>query len=161
MDIGILRSLVGVISFSSGADLDFAVTQHTDGASLLSAINNLPYRVGSTNTAAGLNLLHTAGQPGGALNLRDGFTHVAILITDGESNGGGTAEAASALHAANIYSQIYAVGVDQANIDELYLIASNRSLVFFTRDFDSAAIASLEQSVTQQLMPCVGKLSIV
>ena len=54
--------------------------------SLLSAINNLPYRAGFTNTAIGLNLLRTAGQPGGALNLRDGFNHITILITDGESN---------------------------------------------------------------------------
>ena len=149
------------MSFSTDAYLEFVVTEHTNQDSLLSAIDNLPYRVGFTNTSAGLDLLRTAGQPGGALNLRDGFTHVAILITDGESNGGNTSAAARALHAANIYNQIYAVGVDQANIDELNIIASERSCVFFARDFDSAAIASLEQSVTQQLMPCVGKLSIM
>ena len=117
--------------------------------------------MGLTDTAAGLDLLRTAGEPGGALNLRDGFTHVAILITDGESNGGNTTAAALALHDVNIYSEIYAVGVDQANTDELKLIASSPSFVFFTEDFDSAAITSLEQSVTQELMPCVGKLSIV
>ena len=79
---------------------------------------------------------------------------------DGESNRGNTAAAASELHASNIYTEIYAVGVDRADVNELNLIASELSLVFFTRDFDSAAIVSLEQSVTQQLMPCVGKLSI-
>ena len=160
LDIGLQRSLVGVISFSTSVRLNFGITQHTDQNSLLSAISNLPYREGYTNTAAGLDLLRTAGQPGGALKLRDGFTHIAILITDGKSNRGNTGVAASALHDANIYSEIYAVGINQADIDELKLIASEPSLVFFDGDFDSAAIASLEQSVTKQLMPCIGKLSI-
>ena len=160
LEIGLQRSLVGVILFSDNAIIHFDVTQHTDNTSLLSAINNLPYRAGLTNTAAALNLLRTAGQPNGALNLRDGFTHVAILITDGQSNLGDTTAAASALHAANIYTEVYAVGVNQADMDELNLIASERSLVFFDSNFDSAAILSLEQSVTQQLMPCLGKLSI-
>ena len=161
LDIGLQNSLVGVISFSTSVRLNFGVTQYTDQASLLSAIDSLPYRTGHTNTTAALNFLRTAGQPGGLLNLRDGFTHIAILITDGgESNRGNTGVAASALHDANIYSEIYAVGVNQADIDELKLIASEPSLVFFDSDFDSAAIASLEQSVTEQLMPSIGKLSI-
>ena len=162
LDIGLQRSLVGVISFSNGAAIDFSVTQHTDLNSLLLAIEKIPYRAGFTNTAAALNLLRTAGKPGGALNLRDGFIHVAILITDGESNRGNTTAAALALHASNIYTEVYAVGVDQADMDELNLIASEPSLVFFDSNFDSAAISSLEQSVTRQLI-CrdpLSKLSI-
>ena len=161
LDIGLQRSLVGIISFSSVDHLHFGVTQHTDQASLLTAINKISYKKGFTNTAAGLDLLHDAGLPNGDLNLRDGFTHIAILITDGKSNRGNTSRAASELHAANIYSEIYAVGIGNADVDELKLIASERSLVFFHSDFDSAAITSLEDSVTQQLMPCVCKLSIV
>ena len=161
MDIGLQRSLVGVITFSTDNHFHFGVTEHTDQASLLTAINSLPYKKGFTNTAAGLDLLRTAGLPNGDLNLRDGFTHITILIMDGKSNRGNTSRAASELHAANIYSEIYAVGVGNADVDELKLIASELSLVFFQNDFDSAAITSLEQSVTQQLMPCVGKLSIV
>ena len=159
MDIGLQRSLVGVILFGSDATAEFGVTQNIDEASLLSAINNLPYGGGSTNTAAALNLLRTAGQPGGALNLRDGFTHIAIVVTDGQSNDEtATLTAASALHASNIYNQVYAVGVSGADDTELNAIASDSSLVFFTSSFDSNTIAMLEQSVTQQLMPCVGKL---
>ena len=161
MDIGLQRSLVGVISFSTSVNFNFAVTTYTNEASLLSAIDRIPYRGGYTNTAAGLDLLRDAGQPSGPLNLRDGFTHIAILITDGKSNRGNTSRAVSELHAANIYSEIYAVGVENADVDELNLIASEPSLVFFHSDFDSAAISSLEDSVTKQLMPCVGKLSIV
>ena len=78
--------LVSYHSVPDNANLNFGVAQHTDQGSLLSAINSLPYREGFTDTAAGLDLLRTAGQPNGALNLRDGFTHVAILIMDRQSN---------------------------------------------------------------------------
>ena len=41
LDIGLERSLVGVILFGDTASIEFGVSQHTDEASLLSAINNL------------------------------------------------------------------------------------------------------------------------
>ena len=161
MDIGLQRSLVGVILFSTSTHIEFSVTQHTDEASLLTAIDNLPYGGGGTNTAVAIDLLRTAGQPGGALNLRNGFTHVAMLITDGRSNSQqATLTAASNLHSSNIYNQVYAIGVSGADATELNAIASDPSLVFFTSNFDSDSVAALEQSVTQQLMPCVGELSL-
>ena len=156
LDIGLQRSLVGTILFSTNAGIVFGVTQHTDEASLLTAIDNLPYNGGATNTAAALDLLRTAGQPGGALNLRNGFTHVAMLITDGRSNSQqATLTAASNLHSSNIYDQVYAIGVSGADATELNAIASDPSLVFFTGNLDSDSIVELEQNVTQQLMPCV------
>ena len=159
MDIGLQKSLVGVILFSSSPRIEFSVTQHTDEVSLLTAIDNLPYRGGGTNTAAALDLLRTAGQPGGTLNLRNGYTHVAMIITDGRSNNQqATLTAASALHSSNIYDQVYAIGVSGAVATELNAIASDPSLVFFTSTFDSDSVAALEQSVTQQLMSCVCKL---
>ena len=158
LDIGLQRSLVGAILFASNPSLEFGVTQNTNQGSLQAAITNLPYRSGGTNTAAALDLLRTAGQPGGALNLRNGFLHIAIVVTDGRSaSRSGTTNAASALHAANIFSQVYAIGVSGADINELQAIASHPSLVFFTANFDSNTIAQLQQSVTQMLMPCVRK----
>ena len=158
LDIGLRRSLVGAILFASSPSLEFGVTQNTNQADLQAAIANLPYRSGGTNTAAALDLLRTAGQPGGALNLRDGFIHIAIVVTDGRSASLRlTMEAASALHASNIYNQVYAIGVSGADQRELQAIASDPSLVFFTSSFDSRTIAALQQSVTQMLMPCVGK----
>ena len=158
LDIGLQRSLVGAILFSSSPSLEFDVTQNTNQSSLQAAIANLPYRGGGTNTADALDLLRTAGQPGGALNLRDGYIHIAIVVTDGRSNSQSeTINATSALHAANIYSQVYAIGVSGADINELQAIASNLSLVSFTSNFDNNTIAQLQQNVTQMLMPCVRK----
>ena len=161
LDIGLQINLVGVILFGTSTSIEFSVIQYTDKASLLAAIDNLSYRGGYTNTHAALDLLRTAGLPGGALSLRSGFTHVAIVITDGRSSDeNATLTAASALHSSNIYDQVYAIGVDRADVTELNAIASDPSLVFFTSNFDSDTVAALEQNVTQQLVPCVGKLSL-
>ena len=160
LDIGIRRSLVGVILFSSTARVHFPVTQHTAASTLLPALNpGLPYNGGGTGTDIALNLLQTAGQPGGALQLRPGHVHIAIIVTDGISNNPiATISAARALHASNIYNQVFAVGVSGADATELNAIASDPSLVFFTSNFDSSAIAALQQSVTQQL--CNSKLML-
>ena len=156
LDIGLQKSLVGVILFSNTANVVFGVTQHTDQFSLANAIYNMPYREGTTETAAALNLLRTAGQPGGALNLRNDSTHIAVLLTDGVSTSGhNTYTAAMALHESNIYDQIYAIGVtNQINPDELEGIASDPSFVFSSPSFE--ALDTFVETVAQQLIPCVG-----
>ena len=152
LDIGIQRSLVGVILFDGSARVHFPVTQHTVASTLLPALNpGLPYSGGGTNIAAALNLLRTAGQTGGALRLRAGYSHIAIVVTDGVSGRAATATAASALHSADTYDQVYAVGVGGADPVELNSIASDPSLVLFNSTFDSAAVSALGQNITQQL----------
>ena len=86
------------------------------------------------------------------MDLRPGYVPIAIVVTDGRSNSqNATLAAATALHASNIYAQVYAVGVSGANPTELNAIDSDPSLVFFTSNFDSAAIAAIQQNLTQQL----------
>jgi len=158
LDIGIQRSLVGVILFSNDATIHFPITQHTDASTLLPALNpGLPYSGGGTDTFDALDLLRTAGGDG-RLGLRLGYVHIAIVVTDGaSSNLGATLSAASALHASNIYDQVYAVGVSGARMTELEAIASDPSLVFFTTNFDNAAIRALQLGLTQEL--CNSKLN--
>ena len=86
LDIGIRRSLVGVILFNDYAIVHFPVTRHTTASTLLSALNpGLPYSGGGTNTQDALTLLRTAGQTGDALDLRSGYVPIAIVVTDGRS----------------------------------------------------------------------------
>ena len=159
LDIGLQRSLVGLFIFSTRVRLQFAVTDYTDKASLLTAINNIPYRQGVTHTQRALDYLRIQGQPGGTLKLRDGFTHVAILLTGGKSNFYNlTKTAADELHASGIYDQIYAVGIKSADMNELKNIASNDSYVFFTSTFDEDSIKELQDNVTKHLKPYFGKL---
>ena len=153
LDIGPQRSLVGTILFSTTARVHFPITKYINTSTLLPALNpGLPYSGGLTDTAAALNLLRTSGQPGGALGLRPGYTHVAIVVTDGKSNNEtATLNAASTLRTAGIYYQIYAVGISGADATELNAIAGDPLRIFFTSSFNSTAIAALQQSVTQQL----------
>lgn len=153
LDIGLMRSLVGVILFSRTAILHFPVTQHTIRDTLLPAINpGLPYRGRSTNTHLALQLMVAAGLPNGDLELRPGFANIAIIITDGMStNPQATLTAANALHQSNIYDEVYAIGVGNANVNELNAIASDPSFVLFNSTFDNDTLAALQQNITQML----------
>ena len=84
-----------------------------------------------------------------------------MLITIIESNDEqATLTAASNLHSSNIYDQVYAIGVSGADATEPNAIASDPSLVFFISQPNTNGIAAVVQNITQQLMSCVGKLSI-
>ena len=159
-DIGLESSLVGVILFSSNAIIQFPITQHTSTAMLLPAINpGLPYRARGTRTHLALELLHTAGESGGELGLRRGFPHVVILVTDGRSfDQTATIDEAILLRASGIYDEIYAIGLENANVTELNVIASDPSLVFFDSTFTNESVFMLQQDVVQKLCGMPGKL---
>jgi len=152
LDIGLQESLVGVILFSTEASIQFSLVEHTDEASLLSAIDpGIPYKRGRTNTAEALRLLLSSARDG-TMGLRNGRPHIAIVVTDGESNNrNATITAASKLHADGSFNQVYAVGVGGANLTELRVIASDPSLVRSTSSFDASAVQALQYNITEQL----------
>jgi len=159
LSIGPQESLAGVILFSSGATLHFDLSEHTDIAALSTAINpGLPYDGGSTNTAAALSLLLSSAQDG-SMGLRPGHPAIAIVITDGRSNvnQAQTIPNAQSVHASNIFQQVYAVGIGNADLTELNAIASDPSLVFNTNSFDSSAIQQLQLTLSERL--CDGELT--
>ena len=150
LDVSLQQSLVGVILFSNEARIQFSLTEFTDESSLLSAIDDIPYRGGNTNTADALRLLLSSARDG-TMELRGGYPHIAIVLTDGESNNQtDTKAAARELHENGGFDQVYAVGVGGANIDELNAIASNASLVQFTNKFDASTTQELQFDITQQ-----------
>jgi len=148
------RSAVGVILFGSNARIQFNLQAHTSLSTLLSAINRLPYRGGLTDTAGALTLLLSSARSG-VLGLRNDSSHVAIVITDGESNSrSATLSAAAALHASNIFD-VFAIGVDGADVTELQAIASNPEFVFFTNSFNlSNILQQLQDRILSQLCTC-------
>ena len=85
------------------------------------------------------------------MGIRDGHPHIAIVVTDGESNDpSSTRTAANTLHAAGIY-QVYAAGLGGADVDELNSIASDPSLVSFTTTFDTDSVIELTNNFTQTI----------
>ena len=144
------RSSVGVILFDSNAHIQFSLQTYTSLNSLLSAINNLPYSGGGTDTAEALTLLLSSAQ-NGTLGLRNDSFKVVIVITDGRSSSSSaTLSAAARLHASNIFD-VYAVGVDGAYLPELQGIASSPDFVFFTSSFNSTGLQQLQDGILPQL----------
>lgn len=144
------RNAVGVILFGNIAYIQFNLQTYTTLNELLYAIDRLPYDGGTTNTAAALNLLLSSARRG-TLGIRDDSSSVAIVISDGESNNqSATLSAAASLHASNLFD-VYAVGVDGANLTELEGIASNPEFVFYTSSFDYMALQQLQDRIISHL----------
>ena len=143
-------SAVGVILFGSSANIQFNLRAHTSLSTLLSAINQLPYNGGGTDTADALRLLLSSAQ-NGRLGLRSSSSNVAIVITDGFSNSrSATLSAAAALHASNLFDA-YAIGVNGADLTELQRIASDPKFVFFSNSFNTFDLQQLQDRVLQEL----------
>ena len=123
---------------------------------MLQAIANVPYLHEGTNTPAGLiTLLREFSTVYGARPLQQGIPRVAIVVTDGKSNKGGsppaTIAAANNLHANNIIA--YAVGVgDSILIDELNAIASDpdSQYVRLLSNFDVNELKELQESLNSE-----------
>ena len=149
------ESSVGVILFDYDAHIEFNLTTYTSLSTLSPAINpGLPYNKGyGRNTATALNLLLSSAQ-NGSLGIRNETSHIAIVITGGQSNNNySTQSAAAALHAANIFD-VYAIGYNGADINELNTIASDPNFVYFTNFSYEFDVEHLQINVTDQLCSC-------
>ena len=148
MNIGPDNSRVAVILFNNNALLYFNLNAFTDKVSLIMSIRDLPYSGGGTNIPNALNLLRTAAQDG-SLGIRSDNRQIAIFLTDGE--GGDVVPAVAALAAANIF-QVYSVGVDNARLDQLNLIAFNNSdFVYYHSDFTSTSLITIAEQIIKRL----------
>ena len=156
LDIGLNDSLIGLILFGRKADIHFNVRQYLDQDSLVEAITGTAYNESiGTRTWLALDLLRESSLPNGAMMLREGFPHIAIVITDGRSqNHTLTNIAAQQLHEANIFDQIFAVGIGRGrriSRSELGQIASDPSLAYFLNDFEQSLFIELQQNLSQRV----------
>ena len=151
LTIGPQDSLVGAIVFSSSAFIQFNLQQLTNATTLLPALNpGLLYRSMENNTAQALRQLLSSTEDG-TMGIRDGRTHIAIVVTDDDRRSSDARNAASTLHAAGIY-QVYATGFGVGDVDELNDIASDPSLVSFTTTFDTTEdVIELTNNFTQTI----------
>ena len=148
MNIGPNNSRVAVILFSSSARLHFNLNQFTDKDSLIMSIRNLPYSAGGTDIPEALDLLRTTAQ-NGLLGIRDESRQIAIFLTDGQ--GGDVVPAAAALSETNIF-QVYSVGVDNAALDQLNLIAlSNADFVYYHSQFTETSLVVIAKKIIERL----------
>ena len=119
---------VGVIQFSTTAQLVFDLRRYQDKGSLRTAINSIQPTQGITNTQEALRILRTEGFTSGRGD-RAGARNVAIVITDGVSNVNpeNTLPEAERAQAANI--DIFSIGItDDIDIKEIQGISSRPKL---------------------------------
>ena len=149
------ESSVAVILYNHTAHIHFNLEAHTSLSTLSPAINpGLRYYYGyGRDTAAALRLLLSSAQ-NGSLGIRNETSNIAIVITGERSdNYYSTKSAAAALHAANVFD-VYAIGYDRADINELNTIASDPHFVYFTNFYNRYDIEELQMNMTDQLCSC-------
>ena len=147
--IGPTRTQVGAIVFSGGPHLEFGLSAYSSKEELASAISGLPYFGDDTDTADALYMLVDEGFAEARPPI-EGVPQVAILVTDGQSNDAHrTAMAAQKLKRVKSITT-YAVGVGDADLEELETIASVRNgehLVRYISSYDPAELERLQEDL--------------
>ena len=114
---------VGIIIYSTEDYLQFHLNEYQDKLALFTAIDDIPYRYGSTNTADALNTMRTQMYTA-ANGDRPDVPNVAIVITDGVSNINSRRTIPEAEQARAEGIHIYAIGIGLSDTTELDGIAS-------------------------------------
>ena len=156
-NIGPDNTQVGVISYSSSALAEFYLNTYHDKSALLTAINNLVYTGGGTDTAEAIDLLRTQGftAANGGRPLSEAVPRVGVVITDGRSQSySATVNAATLAHNEGII--MFAIGIGGYDINELHAIASEPSYVSALSGFDSMQLDALHTTIANEA--CIGKL---
>lgn len=143
---------VGVLSYSTGVNVEFYLNSHSTKQDIFNAIDNIPYRYGSTNTADGLKTMRTdlyTSRNGD----RDGVPNVVIILTDGVSNINSRRTIPEAVLARGDGIHIYAVGIGLRDTRELDAIATPPATEnsFNVQSFDE--LTALSEKVFQAFCP--------
>lgn len=161
LDIGPDANQVAVILFGTIGYPIFNLSDYTDKESLLEAISNIRYMGGSTNTADGLCLmLEGFSEENGARLSQDDVFRLAIVMTDGGSNGvakscyngSTTLEVAEKVHNFSHPLLVFSIGVtNSVNEEELEAIASKEEYITYLRDFNESLFRETTDEQTYEL----------
>ena len=162
-DVGPNHVRIGLVQYSNVPRTEFHLKTFQDKQGVLEYISGLSYRGGGTNTGRGLEFLlaeHFTAAAGS--RARSNVPQVAVVITDGKSQDN-VLQHATALKKRGVI--LYAVGIKDADDEQLQEIASEPHLqhVFSVSDF--GALQGISLSVAQTLCTSVeearGQLSLV
>ena len=133
---------VGVITYSTDVHIEFRMNEYTTKSQVFDAIEQIPYRHGSTNTADALKVMKKMFTP--EYGDRPAVKNIAIVVTDGVSNINARRTIPEAESAKALGIHIYAIGIGLADTRELDGIASlpveeNR---FIVKDFSELSTLS-------------------
>ena len=149
LEISRAKVRVGIVMYSNVASAQVYLDSFNDKSELLDFIKILPYRGGGTNTGAALKY---AGEnvfiKARGSRKEQGVQQVAVVITDGESQDD-VSTAAANLRRVGV--TVYAIGVKEANKDQLEEMASypHNKHVFNVDNFEK--LKGLELSLQKSL----------
>ncbi|XP_061617020.1 collagen alpha-1(XIV) chain-like isoform X3 [Phyllopteryx taeniolatus] len=150
------RTRVGLVQFSGEPRVEWHLNSHVTKAAVVDAVRNLPYKGGNTLTGLALTfaLENSFRAESGS---RADVPKVAILITDGKSQDD-VVPPARTLRDAGI--RVFAVGVKNADEDELKAIASPPAAthVYNVADFD--AMSDIVDELTGSVCRTVEQLAV-
>ncbi|KAF4799411.1 hypothetical protein TURU_054803 [Turdus rufiventris] len=140
-----------VAQYSDDPRVEFPFSQHTDGASVRRAIQQLSYKSGNTRTGAGFRYI--ADNFFSPTQRRPGVPQICILITDGKSQDDAEGPAAK-LKSQGI--KVFAVGIKNADHKELIRVASMPTEAFFFYVGDFKLLDTLVPLMTRRVCTSVG-----
>ncbi|GFR78016.1 collagen alpha-3(VI) chain [Elysia marginata] len=114
---------VGVIIYSTQDHVEFQMNTYRTKADVYNAVDEIPYRYGSTNTADALKTMRTQMFTR-ANGDRPGVENICIVVTDGVSNINARRTIPEAEQARGEGIHIYAIGIGLSDTRELDGIAS-------------------------------------
>ena len=88
-DVGLDKTRVGVISFSTSVRHEFKLNKYDSKTEMLAAVHRIKYMDGGTNTHLGLDAMRRIvgfSTASAARNTRLRIPHVSNVMTDGQSN---------------------------------------------------------------------------
>ncbi|KAK6326962.1 hypothetical protein J4Q44_G00026070 [Coregonus suidteri] len=140
---------IGLVQYSNTARTEFLLNTFQDKQDILQYINNLPYMGGETKTGLGLDfLLNELFVDRAGSRVNENVPQIAVVITDGKSLD------KVGLHALKLKKRgvtLYAIGIKEADEDQLKEIATtpHDQHVYSVSDF--AALQGISQILAQML----------
>ncbi|XP_053700196.1 collagen alpha-1(XIV) chain isoform X1 [Synchiropus splendidus] len=150
-DVGIEKTRIGLAQYSGDPRIEWHLNAFTTKEAVIDAVKNLPYKGGNTLTGLALTyILENCFKP--ESGARVGVPKIGILITDGKSQDD-VIPPAESLRNAGV--ELFAIGVKNADENELYSIASepDHTHVYNVADFNimSSIVEGLTRTVCEQV----------
>uniref|UniRef100_A0A8C4GMI9 Collagen alpha-1(XIV) chain n=1 Tax=Dicentrarchus labrax TaxID=13489 RepID=A0A8C4GMI9_DICLA len=151
-DVGIDKTRIGLAQYSGDPRIEWHLNTFYTKDAVIDAVKNLPYKGGNTLTGLALMfILENCFKP--ESGSRVGVPKIGILITDGKSQDD-VIPPAESLQNAGV--ELFAIGVKNADENELHSIASEPSdtHVYNVADFNimSSIVEGLTRTVCEQVV---------
>ncbi|XP_048881519.1 collagen alpha-6(VI) chain-like [Brienomyrus brachyistius] len=154
-DVSSAQVRVGLVQYSTSPHLEFLLNTYQEKEQVLNHIRSMRYRAGGTFTRLGLEfMLTTLFTAEGGSRAHVGVPQFAMVITDGKSQDD-VKQAADMVKRRGI--TVYAVGIKDAELEELHDIASMPVSKHVYNVYDFAALQGVSHDIVRVLCTTVGE----